>query len=206
VPVAFEVASALGAPLDVFLVRKLGAPGHEELAMGAIATGGVRVMNDTVVRELGIASQTVEAVAATEQAELERRERAYRGGRPPPQVAGRTVILVDDGLATGSTMRAAVSALRHDGPSRDGPSRLIVAVPVAAPSTCEELRAEVDEIVCARTPDPFFAVGLWYGDFSPTTDAEIHDLLSRASGDDAGRTRPDTGNEHDQPPGVGTKH
>jgi putative phosphoribosyl transferase len=176
VPVAFEVARALGAPLDVFLVRKLGVPGHKELAMGALATGGVRVLNERVVRELGIPDAAIEAVAAEEQRELARRERDYRGDRPPPAVGGRTVILVDDGLATGSTMRAAVAALR-----RQGPARIVVAVPAAAPATCDQFRAEVDEIVCAVTPEPFYAVGLWYEDFSPTTDDQVRDLLARAA-------------------------
>lgn len=176
VPVAFEVARALHAPLDVFLVRKLGLPGHEELAMGAIASGGVRVLNEDVVRALQVPDEVLEAVAAEEQAELERRERIYRGERPPPEVQGHTVLLVDDGLATGSSMRAAVAALR-----RLGPSRIVVAVPVAARQTCEELRAEVDDIVCARTPEPFYAVGLWYEDFAQTTDAEVHELLQRAA-------------------------
>jgi putative phosphoribosyl transferase len=176
VPVAFEVARALGAPLDVFLVRKLGVPGHKELAMGALATGGVRVLNERVVRELVIPDAAIEAVAAEEQRELARRERDYRGDRPPPAVGGRTVILVDDGLATGSTMRAAVAALR-----RQGPARIVVAVPAAAPATCDQFRAEVDEIVCAVTPEPFYAVGLWYEDFSPTTDDQVRDLLARAA-------------------------
>jgi putative phosphoribosyl transferase len=176
VPVAFEVARALGAPLDVFLVRKLGVPGHKELAMGALATGGVRVLNERVVRELGIPDAAIEAVAAEEQRELARRERDYRGDRPAPAVGGRTVILVDDGLATGSTMRAAVAALR-----RQGPARIVVAVPAAAPATCDQFRAEVDEIVCAVTPEPFYAVGLWYEDFSPTTDDQVRDLLARAA-------------------------
>jgi putative phosphoribosyl transferase len=176
VPVGYEVARALGAPLDIFLVRKLGVPGHEELAMGAIASGGVRVLNPRVVDAFGISAAAIERVAAQEQAELERRERAYRGGRPPPRVAGRDVILVDDGLATGSTMRAAAAALRamH-------PRRLVVAVPVAAAETCEELRGEVDEVVCAMTPEPFYAVGLWYEDFAQTTDGEVAALLADAA-------------------------
>ena len=174
VPVAYEVARALGAPLDVFLVRKLGVPGHEELAMGAVATGGVRVLNDQVVRALHIPDYVIDAVAAREQQELARRERLYRGGRPPPDVRGRTVILVDDGLATGATMHAAIKALRQL-----QPARLVVAVPTAAPETCEALRAEVDEVICAITPEPFYAVGLWYEDFSQTTDEEVRDLLAR---------------------------
>ena len=176
VPVAFEVARALRAPLDIFLVRKLGVPGHEELAMGAIATGGVRVLNEDVVLALQISDDLLDAIAAKEQVELERRERAYRGDRLPPEVRGRTVILVDDGLATGSTMRAAVAALRQQ-----RPARIVVAVPVGAPETCEEFQTEADEAVCARTPEPFRAVGLWYGDFSQTTDEEVHELLERAA-------------------------
>ena len=179
VPVAYEVARALGAPLDVFLVRKLGVPGHEELAMGAVATGGVRVLNDQVVGALGIPPSVIEAVAAWQQQELARRERLYRGDRPPPDVRGRTVILVDDGLATGSTMRAALAALR-----RQQPARLVVAVPTAAPETCDELRAEADDVVCATTPEPFDSVGLWYEDFSQTTDEEVRELLERAARDE----------------------
>jgi putative phosphoribosyl transferase len=175
VPVAFAVAKALHAPLDVFLVRKLGVPGQEELAMGAIATGDVRVLNHEVVQYLRIPDEVINAVAARELQEIRRRERLYRDDRPSPEVHGRTVILVDDGLATGSTMRAAVAALRQQ-----QPARIIVAVPIAAPETCEELHAEVDEIVCAVTPDPFYAVGLWYEDFSQTTDGEVRELLVRA--------------------------
>jgi putative phosphoribosyl transferase len=174
VPVAFEVAHALDAPLDVFLVRKLGVPGHEELAMGAIASGGVRVVNEDIIAAYDIAPEEIESVAAAEERELERRERRYRGDRPFPDVAGRTVILVDDGLATGSTMRAAVAALRQE-----HPTRVVVAVPTAAPETCEEFRSEVDDIVCATTPEPFYAVGLWYEDFSQTTDDEVRELLGR---------------------------
>lgn len=177
VPVAFEVARTLGAPLDVFLVRKLGVPGQPELAMGAIATGNVRVLNREVIEELGISSPVIEAVTARETRELERREKAYRDGRPGPQIQGRTVVLVDDGLATGSTMRAAIAALREQ-----RPARIIVAVPVAAADTCAALEKEVDEVVCTQTPTPFFAVGRWYRDFSPTMDREIHDLLAVAAG------------------------
>ena len=176
VPVAFEVARALGgAPLDVFLVRKLGVPGHEELAMGAVATGGVRVVNDAVVRGEGVTAEEVEETTLRERAELERRERAYRDDLPFPDLDGRTVLLVDDGLATGTTMRAAVLALRAM-----GPARIVVAVPVASPDTCAELRSEVDDIICAHTPDPFIAVGLWYQDFSQTSDDEVRDLLFQA--------------------------
>jgi predicted phosphoribosyltransferase len=180
VPVAFEVAQALRAPLDVFLVRKLGVPGHEELAMGAVASGGVRVLNETVVGKLGIPDEVIDAVTAEEGQELERRERAYRGGRPAPDVRGRVVILVDDGLATGSTMRAAVVALRQQ-----SPSRIVVAVPVGAPETCAEFQDEADESICARTPEPFYAVGLWYRDFSQTTDEEVGELLERAAEEQA---------------------
>ena len=175
VPVAWEVARALDAPLDVFLVRKLGVPGHEELAMGAIASGGVRVINDYVVQSLRIPEHAIDAVAAREQEELERRERAYRGDRPPPEVREHTVILVDDGLATGSTMRAAAAALREQ-----RPRELVVAVPVAARETCDAFRSEVDQVVCAMTPEPFYAVGMWYRDFSQTTDEEVHELLEQA--------------------------
>jgi predicted phosphoribosyltransferase len=175
VPVAFEVAAALDAPLDIFLVRKLGVPGHEELAMGAIATGGVRVLSDDVVQYLSIPDEVIEAVAKTEQQELERRERAYRGERPRLDVQGRTVILVDDGLATGSTMRAAILALREQ-----QPARIIIAVPTASLSSCHEFKATVDDCVCVVTPEPFYAVGLWYEDFAQTTDAEVRRLLDQA--------------------------
>jgi predicted phosphoribosyltransferase len=185
VPVAYEVARALHAPLDVFLVRKLGLPGHEELAMGAIASGGVRVLNEEVVRLLRVPPEVIDIVAAEEKQELQRREEAYRDGRPPLDVRGKTAILVDDGLATGSTMRAAVAALR-----RQGPSRIVVAVPVAAAETCAEMRSEVDDLVCARTPEPFRAVGLWYQDFSQTSDDEVRDLLRRAAVDDAVKAGP----------------
>jgi predicted phosphoribosyltransferase len=184
VPVGYEVARALHAPLDVFIVRKLGVPGHEELAMGAIASGGVVVLNDEVIDDLQIPPGVIQAVAAAEKQELDQREMLYRDGRPPPDPRGRIVILVDDGLATGSTMRAAIEALRGQ-----APVRIVAAVPVAAPQTCTAFRREVDEIVCARTPDPFYAVGLWYDDFSPTTDQEIHELLrlSRQAEADAAR-------------------
>jgi predicted phosphoribosyltransferase len=176
VPVAYEVARALHAPLDVFVVRKLGIPGHEELAMGAVATGGVRVLNDQAVRGLSIPNYVIDAVADWELRELERRERVYRGDRPPPEVRGKTVILVDDGLATGSTMLAAVRAMRQH-----GPARIVVAAPVASPDTCELLKGSVDEVVCAATPEPFYAVGLWYRDFSQTTDEEVRELLTRSA-------------------------
>ncbi len=176
VPVAYEVAEALHAPLDVFLVRKLGVPGRDELAMGAIASGGGRVINQDVVDALDIPDESIDAVAADEQRELSRREQLYRGDRPPIQVADRTIILVDDGLATGSSMRAAVAALRQQ-----HPKGIIVAVPVAAAETCMDLAREVDRVVCVETPEPFRAVGLWYDDFSQTTDDEVHDLLAQAS-------------------------
>lgn len=175
VPVGYEVALALRAPLEVFLVRKLGLPGHEELAMGAIASGGVRVINHDVVEALNIPQAVIDAVAERELRELERRERAYRGGRPATSVKDCIVILVDDGLATGATMRAAVAAVRQE-----GPASLIVAVPTAAPETCAELEVEVDAIVCAITPHPFGGVGQWYEDFSPVSDDEVRALLRRA--------------------------
>ena len=174
-PVAYEVAKALHAPLDVFMVRKLGVPGQPELAMGAIASGGVRVLNDEVVQGLGVPDWMIDEVAKQEQEELERRELAFRGDRPPLDVRGRTVILIDDGLATGSTMRAAAAALRQQ-----QPARIVVAVPVGAADTCSDLAGEADEVICLRTPEPFFAVGLWYGDFSQTTSEEVRELLERA--------------------------
>lgn len=175
VPVAFEVARALGVPLDVFIVRKLGVPGHREYAMGAIASGGIRVLNESVVRQLGIRPEAVAAVVAEEERELHRRERAYRGHGAAQPVAGKTVILVDDGIATGSTVRAAIRGLR-----RLHPARLVLAVPTAAASTADELRPEVDEWVALSTPEDFEAVGRWYEDFSPTEDAEVTALLERA--------------------------
>jgi putative phosphoribosyl transferase len=176
VPVGYGVAHALDVPLDVFIVRKLGVPGHEELAMGAIASGGVRVLNRDVLDYMPVPQRTIDAVAEREQQELERREREYRGARPPLDVKEKTVIVVDDGLATGSTMRAAVAALR-----KMEPRRIIIAVPVAAESTCNDFRAEgiADDVVCLRTPEPFQAVGLWYSDFTQTSDDEVHELLSR---------------------------
>jgi putative phosphoribosyl transferase len=175
VPVGARVARALGAPLDVFVVRKLGVPGHEELAMGAIASGGVRVRNDEVVDKLRIGEPTLDRAAEVEAQELARRERSYRGQRPPPDLAGRVVILVDDGLATGSTMRAAVAAARAA-----GPAKVVVAVPTAPASTCEELRREADEVVCVTTPRPFRAVGYSYRSFPQTSDEEVRELLQAA--------------------------
>jgi erythromycin esterase-like protein/predicted phosphoribosyltransferase len=174
VPVAYEVARSLNAPLDIFVVRKLGVPGYEELAMGAIATGGVRVLNDQLVERLGIPDHMIDAVAEREQREVARRERLYRGGRPTLDVRGRTVILVDDGLATGATMHAAIAALR-----KLQPARIVVGVPTASPQTCEEMRAEADEVICAITPEPFHAVGRWYQDFSQTSDEEVRQLLGQ---------------------------
>jgi putative phosphoribosyl transferase len=176
VPVAYEVAQHLGVPLDLFIVRKLGVPGFEELAAGAIASGGVRVLNDDVVRALPHAEAIIESVTARETAELERREQSYRDGRPAPELRNRTVILVDDGLATGATMRAAVAALRQR-----GAAKIIVAAPVGAPETCHELAELVDETVCAIAPEFFQAVGQFYQDFSQTTDDEVRDLLKRAA-------------------------
>ncbi|HXG48124.1 MAG TPA: phosphoribosyltransferase [Methylomirabilota bacterium] len=175
VPVAWEVARKLNAPLDVFVVRKLGVPGHRELAMGAIATGGVRVLNEEVVEQLGISPGTIDAVAAEEQKELARRECAYRGHDGAPQLRGKIVILVDDGLATGSTMRAAVRAVR-----KQQPARVVVAVPTAAASSCFSLEREADEVVALMTPEDFYAVGQWYEDFSQTSDAEVAALLQKA--------------------------
>jgi putative phosphoribosyl transferase len=175
VPVAYEVAEALNVPIDVFLVRKLGVPGHEELAMGAIASGGTRVLNERTIEYLRIPEEIIEAVAEREQRELERREREYRGSKPPVNVAGKTVIVIDDGLATGASMRAAAVALR-----RMEPAKIVVAVPVAADETCHTFRSEVDTIVCAITPEPFYGVGMWYRDFSQTTDDEVRDLLNKS--------------------------
>ena len=175
VPVAFEIAQALKLPLDVFVVRKLGVPGQEELAMGAVASGNVRIVQPHVVQSLRIPQSVIEAVTAEEIRELARRERAFRGDRPSLDVRGHTIILVDDGLATGSTMRAAVAALRLE-----RPERIIVAVPVAASETCQQLRNEVDEIICLKTPTEFQAVGLWYEDFPQLTDEEVRTLLSKA--------------------------
>jgi predicted phosphoribosyltransferase len=176
VPVGYEVARALHAPLDVFVVRKLGVPGHEELAMGAIASGGVRIFNDSVLSRVAISEAEVEEVSAREEEELRRREQAYRDGRSPLDLEGRIVILVDDGLATGSTMRAAVESLR-----RHKPGWVVVAVPVGAPETCAEFKEVADDAVCATTPEPFYAVGLWYADFTQTSDEEVRDLLARGA-------------------------
>jgi putative phosphoribosyl transferase len=180
VPVAYEVAKALRAPLDVFVVRKLGVPGHRELAMGAIASGGVRVLNTEVIQTLGISPMTIEAVAATELRELERRQRLYRGDAPFPSLNGRKVIVVDDGLATGSTMLAAVRAIRHS-----NPARIIVAVPVGAAETCHRLTYEADDVVCLLAPPVFQAVSLWYEEFSQTSDEEVRSLLEAAATHDA---------------------
>jgi putative phosphoribosyl transferase len=175
VPVAFEVALALSAPLDVFVVRKLGVPGHEEWGFGAIATGGVRVLDIDVIDRLRLADSVVEEITAREASELARRERLYRDDRPAPDVTGKTVVVVDDGLATGSTMRAAVEALRGL-----GPGRIVAAVPTGARKTCEELSFDADEVVCATWPESFYAVGQHYEDFSPTTDEEVCRLLAMA--------------------------
>jgi predicted phosphoribosyltransferase len=176
VPVGYEVATALGAPLDVFVVRKLGVPGHEELAMGAIASGGALVLDERVVRALGIPREQIERTVDVELHELERRESLYRAGRDPLQLEGKTVILVDDGLATGSTMQAAALAVRQL-----SPERIVVAVPVAAAETCDDFRDVVDDVVCGVTPRPFYAVGMWYEDFSQTSDEEVRALLERAA-------------------------
>jgi len=176
VPVAFEVAKALNVALDIFLVRKLGLPGQEEMAIGAIASGGVQVLNHQLARTLSISDQTIQRVAEDEWRELERREQAYRGDRSSPDVQNRTVILVDDGLATGASMWAAVTALR-----KKEPARIVVAVPTAAPQTCEAFEDEVNEVICATTPQPFMGVGAWYEDFSQTTDVEVREYLERAA-------------------------
>jgi putative phosphoribosyl transferase len=173
VPVGYEVARVLHAPLDVFLVRKLGVPGHEELAMGAIASGGARVLNRDVVEGLSIPPSVIDRVAAQERSELDRRDQEYRDKQPAPDVRGKTVILVDDGLATGATMRVALIALRAE-----RPKELIAAVPVAPPPTCQELRPLADEVICVDTPEPFYGVGMWYADFSPTSDEEVRELLA----------------------------
>jgi len=176
VPVAFEIAMALDAPLDVFIVRKLGLPGHEEFAIGAIATGGVRVVDDSALRAYGVETETLDRITERERRELERREQLYRDDRPFPTIADRVVILVDDGLATGATMRAAVAAVRAE-----GPKEIVVAVPVGASETCAAVAALADALICLETPEPFYAVGLWYEDFQQTDDDEVHDLLDRAA-------------------------
>jgi putative phosphoribosyl transferase len=182
VPVAFEVAGALNAPLDVFIARKLGVPGHEEFAFGAVSSGGVRFLDQDTIEMLGIAKSEIECVTAQEQTELERRENVYRGGRPPLKVEGLTAILVDDGIATGASMQAAIAALRQM-----KPARVVVAVPVAPPSTCDRLRPLVDELVCAYAPEFFYAIGQFYGDFSQVTDDQVIDLIQRASHATAGK-------------------
>lgn len=176
VPVAYEVARALEVPLDVMIVRKLGVPGQEELALGALASGGIRVLNRDIIRALGIDEDDIEAVARRERQEIERRARAYRGDRPPPELAGQVVIVIDDGIATGATMRAAVAALRQR-----RPARLIVAVPTASTEACEHLRREADEVVCLATPEPYMAVGRWYRHFDQTSDEEVRTLLAKAA-------------------------
>ena len=176
VPVAYEVARELRAPMDVFVVRKLGVPSHEELGMGAIATGGVRILDPGIIRELGISQGTIDSVTQREQQELERREHLYRGDSPAPSIQNRTIVVVDDGLATGSTMKAALQALRQQ-----KPRRLIVAVPTAPAETCEQLKLLADEVVCTTTPDPFLAVGGSYIDFSQTTDEEVCAIAGRAA-------------------------
>ena len=176
VPVAYEVACALDAPLDIFLVRKLGVPGHEELALGAIASGGICVLNEDVVHGLGLSNEVIQGVIEKERGELQRREQAFRGNRPPPLVSGQIVILIDDGLATGSTMRAALAALQGR-----RPAKIIVAVPVGAPETCTAFQQEADEVICARTPEPLWSVGSWYDDFTQTTDEEVCRLLEKAA-------------------------
>lgn len=196
VPVAVEVARALGAPIDVFIVRKLGTPGQRELAMGAIATGGVRVLNEDVIRLMGIREEEIAPVAAEEQREMERRERTYRGARPAPAVKDRILILVDDGLATGSTMHAAVAALRQQ-----QPAKIVVAIPVAPLSALQEFASDADEVVCVLAPDePFDGVGRWYLDFSQTTDEEVRELLERAYGAEAPERRPEIADEKDWAP------
>lgn len=175
VPVGFELARELNVPMDVFLVRKLGVPSQPELAMGAVASGGIRILNQDVLSSLPIPPTAIEQVARREEEILEERERLFRGDRPGPVIKDKTILLVDDGLATGSSMRAAIAALR-----RQEPAQIVVAVPVSSSATCEELGKEVEEIVCLATPEPFWAVGQWYVDFAPTTDEEVHDLLSQA--------------------------
>ncbi|MDQ1254148.1 MAG: Phosphoribosyl transferase [Euryarchaeota archaeon] len=176
VPVAFEVAKELNLKMDIFIVRKLGVPGNEELAMGAIASGNIRVLNEDVIRSFRIPQKAIDEATANELEELERRERIYRKNRPVPKISGSTVILIDDGLATGATMRAAVAAVKTK-----NPAKVIIAVPVAAPDTCSDFGSEVDEVMCVATPEPFYGVGAWYEDFSQTTDKEVCDLLDKAT-------------------------
>ena len=176
VPVAYEIAKELHVDMDVFLVRKLGVPGNEERAMGAIASGGIRILNEETIDALGISAAAIDAITSREQKELERRERLYRRGRPPLMVFGRCVILVDDGLATGATMRAAALALQ-----KQEAARIVVAVPIGSPEVCSEFEAEVDEIICGRTPDPLYAVGCWYDDFVQVTDEDVGELLNRVA-------------------------
>jgi putative phosphoribosyl transferase len=176
VPVAYEISLRLDAPLDVLVVRKLGVPGHEELAMGAIASGGIQVVDQRVVNALGVSREAFEDVEARERAELERRERTFRAGRPPLDVTGKIAIIVDDGLATGASMAAAIDAIR----TRD-PARVVAAVPVASPETCAALGERADEMICLVTPDRMYAVGIWYEDFTQTTDAEVRQLLDAAA-------------------------
>ncbi|GAX41213.1 hypothetical protein NIES4075_21820 [Tolypothrix sp. NIES-4075] len=176
VPVAFEVAKALNAFLDVFVVRKLGVPGQKELAMGAIASGNVRILNEDIIRQEKIDELAIEKVTVEEQQELNRRQTVYRGDRPKLAIAGRTIILIDDGLATGATMRAAIAALH-----KQQPAKIVVAVPVSSPQTCQEIKSHVDEIICAETPSPFYSVGFWYEKFPQTTDREVRDLLNQAA-------------------------
>ncbi|HII93341.1 MAG TPA: phosphoribosyltransferase [Methanosarcina sp.] len=175
VPVAFEVAKELNVRMDVFIVRKLGVPGNEELAMGAISSDNIRVLNEDVVRSFQIPERVINMVSENELKELERRERAYRGDRPKPEISGSTVILIDDGLATGATMRAAAAAIKTK-----NPAKIVVAVPTGAPDTCELFRKEVDEVICVATPEPFYGVGAWYGNFSQTTDEDVCELLDKA--------------------------
>ena len=177
VPVGVEIAKAPHAPLDVLIVRKLGVPGQEELAMGAIAADGMQVLNEPIVRTLGISGHAIDSIAAKERVELERRERLYRGGRPAPEMANHTVILVDDGIATGTTMRLAIAVLR-----KQRPARIVVAVPVAPVSTCEEIQQQADEVVCLLTPEDFMAIGVWYEDFTQVSDAEVRGLLEQDYG------------------------
>jgi putative phosphoribosyl transferase len=192
VPIAYEIARVLQAPLDIFLVRKLGVPWNEELAMGAIATGGVRVLNPEAMSCSDLSEPIIDEIAKREQRELERRERLYRGNRPALDISGRTVILVDDGLATGATMRAAALALRQM-----RPLKIVVAVPVAPLETCEAFRNEVEEVICAITPEPFIAVGAWYSDFSQTSDEEVRQLLEQAWEDQQGNFHTADIGEHD---------